>query len=257
MALPIKTTEEDILVLADYLDHRVGFTPLAQIRSTVEARHADSRKIEAMRFIGLLERDDENVKLTDEGHAFARATGEKREQIIAAQLKAIPLYQRTLEWMHFQHELEADKTQVAQFWHDKQGSLLDGSEGAALTDAVVLFMRLVGMSGLGRFVVAGIGRKSHVEMDSAQLAAAVTGAAAPAARGDGATRTPASQSVSTPPASAPQPATETPVAVVGSGVHINIEVHVAADAQAATVRDIFRNMRKYVLGLPDIDEKKS
>jgi hypothetical protein len=45
------------------------------------------------------------------------------------------------------------------------------------------------------------------------------------------------------PASSPAP-----VAVsVGQGIHINIEIHIAADASSATIEDIFRNMRRYVL----------
>jgi hypothetical protein len=39
-----------------------------------------------------------------------------------------------------------------------------------------------------------------------------------------------------------------PVAVsIGQGIHINIEIHIAADASSATIEDIFRNMRRYVL----------
>jgi hypothetical protein len=40
----------------------------------------------------------------------------------------------------------------------------------------------------------------------------------------------------------------TPVGVtVGAGVHVNIEIHIAADAPSETIEDIFRNMRRYVL----------
>jgi hypothetical protein len=34
---------------------------------------------------------------------------------------------------------------------------------------------------------------------------------------------------------------------VGPGVHINIEIHIAADASSETVEEIFKNMRRYVL----------
>jgi len=43
---------------------------------------------------------------------------------------------------------------------------------------------------------------------------------------------------------------------LSSGVHINIEIHIAADATSETIEDIFRNMRRYVLsadGLVDDD----
>lgn len=39
-----------------------------------------------------------------------------------------------------------------------------------------------------------------------------------------------------------------PVGVsMGPGVHINIEIHIAADATSETVEEIFKNMRRYVL----------
>jgi hypothetical protein len=43
-------------------------------------------------------------------------------------------------------------------------------------------------------------------------------------------------------------AAATPVSVaVGPGIHINIEIHIAADATSETVEEIFKNMRRYVL----------
>ena len=41
-----------------------------------------------------------------------------------------------------------------------------------------------------------------------------------------------------------------PAVSVGAGVHVNIEIHIAADATTETIEDIFKNMRRYVLS-PD------
>jgi hypothetical protein len=38
-----------------------------------------------------------------------------------------------------------------------------------------------------------------------------------------------------------------PSVSIGAGIHINIEIHIAADASASTVEEIFKNMRRYVL----------
>jgi hypothetical protein len=38
-----------------------------------------------------------------------------------------------------------------------------------------------------------------------------------------------------------------PAVSVGAGIHINIEIHIAADASSETIEEIFRNMRRYVL----------
>jgi hypothetical protein len=246
--------------VATYLDKRVGFVALSQLRSTVPAPHGDNRKVEAMRFIGLLERKDDNVKLTDDGFAFARATGEKREGIVADRIRSIPIYQQTVEWMHYQKNHEPTKTQVAQYWSDKHHDKLDGAAGAALTDAVIFFMRLFGISGLGKFVAAGAGRDTHVEADASRLAAFVGGttpAAAPAGRTGSATgggSTPAQGAVHHRTRDADVAADPEPT--VSSEVNINIQVHVAGDAKPETIREIFKNMRKYVLGKPDIVEPK-
>jgi hypothetical protein len=41
---------------------------------------------------------------------------------------------------------------------------------------------------------------------------------------------------------------------ISPGVHINIEIHIAADASAGTVEEIFKNMRRYVLTADDSAE---
>jgi len=45
-----------------------------------------------------------------------------------------------------------------------------------------------------------------------------------------------------------------PVVSVGAGVHVNIEIHIAADASSETIEDIFRNMRRYVLSDGQADD---
>jgi hypothetical protein len=35
-------------------------------------------------------------------------------------------------------------------------------------------------------------------------------------------------------------------AAVAAGLNINVEIHIAADAKAATIEEIFKNMRKYL-----------
>ncbi len=47
---------------------------------------------------------------------------------------------------------------------------------------------------------------------------------------------------------------QAPQVSIGSGVNINIEIHIAADASAQTIEDIFKNMRRYVLR-PDDDNE--
>lgn len=37
-------------------------------------------------------------------------------------------------------------------------------------------------------------------------------------------------------------------AVISPGINVNVQIHIAADATSETIEEIFKNMRRYVLG---------
>jgi hypothetical protein len=74
----MKTTEVDLDKVAAYLKNQVGWVALDKIRKAIPSKHADVRKIEAMRHIGLLDRDGENVKLSADGREYAAGDETKR-----------------------------------------------------------------------------------------------------------------------------------------------------------------------------------
>ena len=74
MQPPIKTTLDDINALGAYLRNKVGWSDTDDVKKRIPPKHADNRKIEAMRYIGLLERDGSNIKLSDAGRKYASAT---------------------------------------------------------------------------------------------------------------------------------------------------------------------------------------
>src|SRR5437867_433217 len=97
MALPMKTTPEDLDKLSAYLRNQVGWTEIDKIKKTIPAKHVHGFKIEAMKYVGLLDRDGNNVKLSTEGRNFASGNDADRAAIMASRLKAIPLYDATLQ----------------------------------------------------------------------------------------------------------------------------------------------------------------
>jgi hypothetical protein len=235
----MKTTETDLEKISNYLKSQVGWVELAKMRKAIPAKHTNNMKIEAMRHLGLLERDGENVKLTPDGREYAGGDATKRAEIMRKRLRADPLYLATLEWLHFNDKNTVTKTDLANYWHDNHASDLNGAKGDALTDSTVFFMRMVGISELGRFVPAGVGRETHLVMDETMLREFATGESPPVQDED-----PREDHLEPPP-SAPR---ATPSAVsVGTGLNVNVEIHIAADAKAATIEEIFKNMRKYLL----------
>lgn len=236
----MKTTAEDLDKVSAYLRNQVGWIETDKIRKAIPAKHASGLKVEAMKVLGLLDRDGNNVKLTEQGRAFANGNVSERARLIAQCLKSVPLYDATLQWMHFSQggQDAISKTDVANYWHDHHSAETGGAVGDALTDASVFFMRMVGLAGFGKFVAAGAGRDTHLKMDSAALAAFVTGQAA------GPSKTKETES-------APQQQQLQQPRIDLSGLNVNVEIHIAADAKPATIEEIFKNMRKYLMEPPD------
>lgn len=247
---PIKTAVEDIEALTEFLRTQVGWVSTESIKKAIPARHADNRKIEAVRYLGFIERDGGNVKLTDDGRSYAGGSPAERVTLLRKSLRGLPLYNDTLTWLHWNKKDTINKADVGNYWHDKHEDLLGGAARAALTDAAVFFMRLAGAAVLGKFVAAGVGRETHLEVDRPVLAEFVTGET-PAEEQPAEPRDRNRVEKNPPPPAASvlaPPATSTRI---GAGLNVNVEIHIAADAKPATIEEIFKNMRKYLLDQPD------
>lgn len=239
---PIKTKPEDIQALTNYLRNQVGWVSVADSKKAIQPSYADSRKLDAMKYLGLIERDAGNIKLSDSGRRYVDAkTPEKKAEVLAPLLKNIKLYDVTLQWIYYEPAREqASKTDVANYWLEQHADLLGGAQGDALTDAAVFFLRVADLAGLGKFVAAGKGRDTHLKMNGEKLEEYVTGTKAPTNQ--------ESAPLVTPPGSlAPAPSG----AAINPALQINVEIHIAANAEPSTIEEIFKNMRKYVLGEPD------
>lgn len=241
----MKTTVTDLDMVTAYLKNEVGWTELDQIKAVIPKKHVNGLKVEAMRHLGLLDRDGQNVKLTTAGRDYASGDDVARAGVIGASLKSDPLYFATLKWMHHSRKTSLSKTDIAHYWNENHETKTGGALGDALTDSTVFFMRMIDAAGLGKFVAAGNNRESHVEMDAEKLAESATGEPPPP---------PVEEETATgndtPIQSPPQPR-RPPAITVGAGLNVNVEIHIAADAKAATIQEIFKNMRKYLIDGPD------
>jgi hypothetical protein len=247
---PIKSAIEDIDALTEFLRTQVGWISIEAIKKAIPARHADNRKIEAVRYLGFIERDGANVKLTDDGRNYAGGAPADRVTLLRKSLRSVQLYNDTLTWLHWNKKETVNKADVANYWHDKHENLLGGAAGAALTDAAVFFMRLAGAAGLGKFVSAGVGRETHVQVDRPVLESFVTGET-PAEEKPETSQPQGEPEKTAPPPTPPAAPPATPALSLGSGLNVNVEIHIAADAKAATIEEIFKNMRKYLIDQPD------
>ncbi len=248
MAPPIKTTISDIDALFNFLKGQVGWVPLDRVRKTIDSKLSDNRKLEACRYLGLIERDGTNIKLSESGQAYANGDDATRTGVMLTTVKNVPLYFQTVEWIHHNKKIEPTKTDVGNYWHDKLQSELDGAKDTALTDAVIFFFRVADAAGLGKFIAPGRGRPiALLRSDLEAIQTAVT-AAPVVPEEDGATTPAAPPTLAAGQQHSPAEPARPPLNLKTSpAIHINLEIHIAADATPETVEEIFKNMRKYVL----------
>lgn len=264
--IPIKTTVDDIDKLVAYLRTTFGWVALTKVKSTLDSKTTDNRKLEAAKYIGMVNRDGQNIEITDQGRAYASTQDpNERAAIMAKQLSTVELYSETISWMYHANKSMPTKTDVSEQWHKYHTALLGGAAGAALGDGVLFFMRLSEAAGLGKFITAGKNRpETYFKGDRSAIeafAATYFSGETPAEESE----TSDAQGVSTPTTPTAPATPKTPLAITpltppttpqvtvqtSPAVHINIEIHIAADATAETVAEIFKNMRKYVLSNPD------
>lgn len=260
--VPIKTSLDDIQKLLAYVSRQVGWVEVSKVEKALGS--IDDRKIGAMVEFGLILRDGGNLKAAPRGLTFNSGDkiGAMREV-----LADVELYRATLEWVHYQAKSEITATEIGQYWEASHADTLGGLKGTTLKDGAVCFGRVVEGAGLGTFIVGRGGKETRVTFHLNEIERVVDGDPAPAnvdqesepaatvtanEGNSNAPRSPAATSMTTPSEVTRHQPT---VSVAASpNVHVNVEIHIAADATADTVREIFRNMARYVLDKPVDDD---
>lgn len=253
--IPVKTSVDDIKRLLGYLARQVGWVEASKIEKALGP--IDDRKVSAMVEFGLILRDGGNVKITPRGQLFS--SGEQA-RALRETLSTIELYRATLEWAHYGKRAEVTATEVGQYWEGSHSDTLGSLRGSTLKDGAVCFGRVVEGADMGSFTIGRGGKETRIEFNLGELAQVVTDSPSHATSvGDGVTERTATALAELPAAESTAreslPSATPSVAVSASpSIHVNVEIHIAADAKADTVREIFRNMARYVLDKPISDD---
>lgn len=257
--VPIKTSLDDIQKVLGYMARQVGWVEIAKVEKALGG--IDDRKIGAMVEFGLILRDGGNIKAAPRGLTFS---GGDQKSAMRDVIAGVELYRSTLEWVHYQARSEITATEIGQYWESSHTDSLGTLRGSTLKDGAVTFGRVVEGAGLGSFTIGRGGKETRVTFNLAEVQSVVDGTP-PTASDIAVESTDSSANGAAPAAvSAPAPAVGSAPVVASApptptgpqptvsvstspNVHVNVEIHIAADATAGTVREIFKNMARYVL----------
>lgn len=260
--IPLKTSVEDMRRVLGYMSKQIGWVEQSKVEKALGSLH--DRKIGAMVALGLVQRDGSILKVTQRGQTFA--AGDEAGALKDA-VREMELYRATIEWMHYQGKAEVTATEIGQYWEASHSDTLGSLKGSTLSAGAVCFARVADGAGFGTFTMGRGGKETRLSADLEAISKFVNGVEpdemiihlepvdpveAPAANDSDSAR-----AIQPTPVAAAQPLAPTPPTVSVSAspnVHVNVEIHIAADATANTVKEIFRNMARYVLDKPVDDD---
>lgn len=257
--IPIKTSVEDLQRLLAYLGRQVGWTDAAKAEKALGA--IDDRKAAASVEFGLVSRDGSNLRITERGQRF------NSDPVVALRevLLQVELYRATLDWIHYGKRSEVTAAEIGQYWDNSHQDTTGGRQGSTLKDGAVTFGRVIAGAHVGEFTIGRGGKETRITLNLQEVGLLVDGDSSAPVDNDNRDTFDAMERESAPDAAQmPEPAmsadsasgaahavSHPSVAVSTSpSVHVNIEIHIAADATADTVREIFKNMARYVLDRP-------
>jgi predicted nucleotide-binding protein len=189
MALPVKTTADDVRAIVKYLKAKPTGATVAEAKA-VNKSMVDGRKIAAYIAWGVVERKDGRLKLTARGLAFARDP-DKESGVFREIVSDRAPYRSVIEWAYHQEMAEIDTNDVATNWHDyhRQAVGEDATDGT-LRDNAVCFFNVAAAADLGTLIKGRGGNLTRLSLDKLAVKSFVEiGPTTPPWEGDGADET--------------------------------------------------------------------
>ncbi len=188
MSLPIRTTLEDIDAVCGYLATKPTGATTAEAKAVVDKKRLDARKLNALKFWGLIEDNGTRMKLTERGRRAVKDAGAYRSGVLRDVIRDVPPYAAVVERAAHRSETTTTATEVAAHWHEHFRGEVSDSE-RILNDQAVCFFQAAEGADLGKVTIGRKGQRTRFDFDGDATRAFVGGSVtvpvwhAPAAEG--------------------------------------------------------------------------
>jgi len=170
VALPIRTTVDDVLEIMGYLVTKpMGAFPV-DAKRVLDAGTLDPRKLNAMRFWGLMEDSEGRYKATERGRLAGREKGANISAALQAVVRSTPEYMAIVERAAHRQEYIFSAVDVGTHWHEHFKKTTSTNE-KILNDQAVCFFQIAAGAQLGTLVVGRKGSPTRFEFSEERIAA--------------------------------------------------------------------------------------
>ncbi|MCW3837338.1 nucleotide-binding protein [Sphingomonas canadensis] len=175
MALPIRTTLNDVDALCGYLVTKPTGATMAEAKAVLDSKVLDARKINALKFWELIDDSSGKMMVTERGRLVGRDKGARRSEALREVVAAVGPYRAVVERAVHRNELSLSALEVAAHWHQHfKGEA--SSNDKILNDQAVCFFQIAEGADLGKLVVGRKGQPTRFEFDGSNARALAEGA---------------------------------------------------------------------------------
>jgi len=175
MALPVKTTLEDVEALLAYLKLKALGVPLKEARAVLDKKLLDGRKLSALEFWEIISREGDRLVLTQRGRKGARSD-EDKVSMFREILSSVRAYRTATEWAFQQGLPSVEPVDVAARWNQYNQDEVETDNERTLRENVICFFHLTQGAALGQLLLGRKGAPTRFEWDRAALRSFVEGA---------------------------------------------------------------------------------
>lgn len=170
MALPVKTTVEDIEVICNYLSTKPTGATVKEAKGIIDAKHLDPRKVSALKAWNLIEEVGGKLKVTTAGRSHARGSKEERQKSLRRVVETCTPYSAIVERAaHRPQEESVNAVDVASHWHEHFSGEV-GQSDETLNDQAICFLNVAQGAGLGTLILGRKGNPTRFDWDRPTVA---------------------------------------------------------------------------------------
>ncbi len=166
--LPIRTTLEDIDAVCKYLATKPTGASKEEAKAVLNSKTLDPRKINALKFWGLIEDENGRMKLTQKGRQIAKDKGANCFKVLRDVVRKVKPYSSIVERAAHSGEFTVPATDVAAHWHNHFRSEVSSGD-RVLNDQANCFFQIAQGADLGKIVIGRKGNPTRFDFDSEEV----------------------------------------------------------------------------------------
>jgi hypothetical protein len=173
MDLPKNIQIDQITSLVEILSSKLTGSTFSEIKAINKL--LTEKIINAAIFVGLVREQDAKYLITESGKKYYQAQDLRaKNEAIRKLLKQIDIYNVTVEYLHHNKLSKPTKLDIGSYWNGNFSPKIKGLDEEDLTSAIIFFLKFLELASLGKFIFAGRGRETRIDLDMVEVAKYVT-----------------------------------------------------------------------------------